>query len=291
MLGANICYLLRERYQIIALDTNKVEINQIISIVGSALDIAVVESILSEEHIDVLIHCAAITDMDRCEKESNYANIVNELLPKNLSYLCNRYQTKMVFISSDSVYCGTNPGLHTETDAVEPMSIYAKTKLAAESYILKQENSLVVRTNMFGFNYRDKKSFGEWVVQSLLNGETLSMFYDVTFSPLLVNDLVSLLELTLEKDLCGLYNVGSYGAISKYDLGMTIKEVFGLPGKITKASMREHAFVAPRTQNMGLDVNKIKRALMVEIPTPQQSVERFFELYRSGYSLLLKDGR
>jgi dTDP-4-dehydrorhamnose reductase len=291
LLGANICYLLRERYNVVALDTNKISINGVTSIVGSAADVSLVEETLIREKIDGLFHCAAITDMDRCEREFNYAYLVNQLLPKNLSYLCARHDIKLIFISSDSVYRGSNPGLHAETDEVEPLSIYAKRKLGAETAVLAHEKNLVVRTNMFGFNYRDKNSFGEWVVQSLQNRETLNMFYDISFSPLLVNELVSVLDLCFEKNLSGLYNIGSSTAISKYDLGMAIKEVFGLPGSINRASMLDHEYLAPRTQNMSLDVRKIEQALGINLPTPQQCVEQFFSLYQDGYSERLKGGR
>jgi dTDP-4-dehydrorhamnose reductase len=291
LLGANICYLLRKSYHVVALDTNRIEIDQITSIVGSALDVSLVEQTLVQEKIDILIHCAAITDMDRCEREFNYAYLVNQLLPKNLSYICNRYGAKLIFISSDSVYRGSDPGLHAEIDAVEPLSIYAKTKLGAEDAVLKNAKNLVVRTNMFGMNYRDKNSFGEWVIQALQNDETLNMFYDISFSPLLVNELVSVLDLCMERDLCGLYNVGSCEPISKYDLGMTIKEVFGLPGTINKTSMKDHTYLAPRTQNMGLDVSKIEQTLGIKLSTPRQGVEQFFALYQAGYRQKLKDGK
>lgn len=291
LLGANICFLLRNRYQIFALDTNKIDMQGVTSVIGSALDVALVEQLIQQEHIDVVFHCAAITDMDRCEKEYNYAYLVNQLLPKNLSYLCSKYSVKLVFISSDSVYCGSESGLHSETDSVEPLSIYAKTKLGAEEAVLVNKRNLVVRTNMFGFNYRDKRSFGEWVVQSLQNNEVLNMFYDIDFSPLFVNDLVILLDHCIQLDLFGLYNLGSREPISKYDLGATIKDVFGLPGIINKSSMMEFSYIAPRTKNMSLNVAKIEHALGLRLPTPRESVEHFYKLYQEGYSQMLKGGR
>jgi len=291
LLGANICFLLRDRYQIFALDTNKIDIQSVTSFTGSALDVALIEQLLQKEHIDVLFHCAAITDMDRCEKEYNYAYLVNQLLPKNLSYLCSKHAVKLVFISSDSVYCGSKLGLHPETDSLEPLSIYAKTKLGAEEHVLTDSRNLVVRTNMFGFNYRDKRSFGEWVVQSLQNNETLNMFYDIEFSPLFVNDLVAILDSCIQQDLFGLYNVGSRKPISKYDLGVTIQQVFALPGFVNKASMTDFSYVAPRTKNMSLDVQKIEQTLGVRLPTPQEAVEHFYESYQNGYSRMLKEGR
>ena len=291
LLGANICYLLRDQYQIYALDTNHIDIEGISPIVGSALDVALVEQILQNEHVDILLHCAAITDMDRCEKEYNYAYLVNQLLPKNLYYLCSKHAAKLIFISSDSVYRGSVSGLHLETDAVEPLSIYAKTKLGAEEAVLAGGRNLVIRTNMFGFNYREKKSFGEWVVQSLQNNETLNMFYDIDFSPLFVNDLVAILDSCIQQDLCGLYNIGSRKPISKYDLGITIKQVFALPGFINRASMTDFSYIAPRTKNMSLNVQKIEQALGVQMPTPQEGVEHFYKFYQNGYSRKLKEGR
>lgn len=291
MLGSNIAFLLRDKYKIFGIDKNPVNIEGIYCEEGSALDTVRVEEIIKENDIDVFIHCAALVNVDLCEQKPDYAEIVNYQMSENLHKICQRCNTKFIFISSDAVYEGTKQGLNIETDKVAPISVYGKTKLMAENSALKCKTSLVIRTNMYGFNYRDKNSFGEWVVQMLNSDESLNMFYDLTFSPILVNRLVEIIDMCIEQNVCGLYNVGCTGMISKYDLGVEIQNAFKIPGVINKESMKSHTFLAPRTQNMGLDNTAIKKLLNIEINTPHQDVKEFKRLWDEGYGKKLKEGK
>ena len=64
-----------------------------------------------------------------------------------------------------------------------------------------------------------------------------------------------------------------------------------MPGFVNKASMMDFSYVAPRTKNMSLDVQKIEQTLGIRLPTPQEGVEHFYEFYQNGYSRMLKEGR
>ena len=161
----------------------------------------------------------------------------------------------------------------------------------AEKAVLGYKNSLVVRTNIYGYNYQNKNSFGEWVVSALNSGEQLNMFYDIFFSPILVNELTEVIELMLEKNISGLYHVCSTGSISKYDIGCLFHKYFGGSGSVKKGSMKDHVFKGPRTQNMGLDNSKIRELLGIHISTPEESVKKFKKLYDEGYHLRLKSGK
>ena len=122
------------------------------------------------------------------------------------------------------------------------------------------------------------------------SGSELNMFYDLWFSPILVNELAEILALCMEKDVCGLYNICATGSISKYDMAMEIKKAFELTGTINRASMKNFEFRAPRTQNMGMDNAAIRKLLNISIATPQEGVARFRQLWDEGYPQLLKKG-
>lgn len=291
MLGSNLAFLLRDKYNVFGIDKNPMAIEGITCEEGSALDTLRIEDIIKENNIDIFIHCAALVNVDLCEQKPDYAEIVNYEMTKNLAKICKRNDTKFIFISTDAVFPGTQAGLSCETDETAPISVYGKTKLMAEKEVLKNENSLVVRTNIYGFNYRDKNSFGEWIVQALRSDEALNMFNDLTFSPILVNRLVEILDLCIEKDLNGIYNICCTGMISKYDLGVAIQKAFKLPGFITPMSMKDFQFAAPRTQNMGLDNSKIKKELGIEIGTALEDAQEFYRLWQEGYGKRLKEGK
>ncbi len=291
MLGSNIAYLLRHRHTICGVDRNHVLIEGTHTEKDSVLNIALLSRLIEEHHVDTLIHCAAIVNVDACEVHPDYAEIVNVIMTDNIAWLCKEKHVKLIYISSDAVYSGEKEGLNTEDDTPAPVSIYGKTKLAAEKLVLARPGNLALRTNMYGFNYREKLSFGEWLLKSLTEEAELNMFYDILFSPLLVNHLVNVIELCIEKDLTGLYNAGCTGAISKYDLGIAFAEIFDLPNDIKRGSMKDFQFKAPRTRNMSLDNTKIKQALGISLQTPLEEVQAFRALYEQGYGDKLKSGK
>ena len=291
MLGSNIAYLLRNKHKICGVDRNDVHIAGTHTVKDSVLNIALLSGLIEEHRVDTLIHCAAIVNVDACEIHPDYAEIVNVIMTDNIAWLCREKGVKMIYISSDAVYSGEREGLNTEDDEPAPVSIYGKTKLAAERLVLQRPGTLALRTNMYGFNYREKLSFGEWLLKSLSEEAELNMFYDILFSPLLVNHLVEVLDLCIEKDLSGLYNAGCTGAISKYDLGVAFADIFALPNEIKRGSMRDFKFTAPRTRNMSLDNTKLKLALGIDLQSPLEEVQAFRALYEQGYGEKLKSGK
>ena len=291
MLGSNIAYLLRHKHTICGVDRNHVHIEGTHTVKDSVLNVALLSRLIEEYQVDTLIHCAAIVNVDACEIHPDYAEIVNVIMTDNIAWLCQEKHVKMIYISSDAVYSGEKEGMNTEDDVPSPISIYGKTKLAAEKLVLSRPGTLALRTNMYGFNYREKLSFGEWLLKSLSEEAELNMFYDILFSPLLVNHLVAIIDQCIEKDLCGLYNAGCTGAISKYDLGVAFSKAFNLPNEIKRGSMNDFQFKAPRTKNMSLDNTKLKRALGIELQTPLEEVQSFRALHQQGYGEKLKSGK
>ncbi len=290
MLGSNLSYLLRDKYSIFGIDKNPVNINNVSCSIGSALDTLDVENILSENKIDTFIHCAALVNVDLCETKPDYAEIVNFQMVDNLRKICKKQGVKFVFISTDAVYKGTKVDLSSETDEVAPVNVYAKTKLMAEEKVLEDENALIIRTNMYGYNYRNKNSFSEWIIQALISDETLNMFNDVYFSPILVNNLVKIIELAITNNLKGIYNIGSKNRIDKYTIGKKIQDLFQIPGVINSISVDNFNFSAPRTKNMGLNCDKIQKDLGIVLNTVEEDLAQYKKLSDENYAAKLKSG-
>lgn len=291
LLGSNLLYLMRDRHNMVGVDRNKIHISRTKTVVSSLEDRELLKNVIEQNDIQVLVHCAAMTNVDLCEQYPQRARYINYESVAEIAELCEKHNVKIVFLSSDAVYRGDVSGLHTEEEVPEPVSVYGKTKFAAEKIVLSSPNNLVLRTNMYGFNYRDKDSFSEWIVKQLSQEANLNMFYDCWFSPLLVNTLVELLELALKKNIAGLYNLCATGSISKYEMGCLIKNAFSLNGEINKISMEKFPFIAPRTHNMGMDNSKIQRALGVQIETIEQGVQKYTALWEQGYGKALKEGK
>jgi len=288
MLGSNLAFLLRDKYHVAGVDLHEIAIQNVYGNVFSALDMELIKENFIKNKTNILIHCAALVNVDECETKPEYAELINLTLTKNLVRICKELGIKMIFISTDAVFDGESELLNKESDTPKPISVYGKTKLHAEEVVLSVNNNLVVRTNIYGFNYREKSSFGEWILNSLISNIELNMFYDIYFSPILVNELSDILEQCIESNMAGLYHICSTGSISKYDIAVAIMEEFGLEGSINKVSMKNYNFKAPRTKNMGLSNEKISEAFGIHIRTPRESVTEFKRLYDNKYYERLK---
>lgn len=280
LLGNNIVKKLVNKCEITGVDILDVKIPNI-----SYENFSLYETERLREHIknvnpDAVIHTAAAVDVDECEENPEWAYRLNEQATKDIADICNELGIKLVYISSDAVFDGESEKLYMETDEVNPLNVYAKTKLAGEGWVLRYDRNLVFRTNIYGQNIQNKKSFGEWIVSSLVEGRTLNMFEDIDFSPILVNDLAEIIYKALEADLCGLYHVCATGCISKYEFGIRLREIFNLhTGNINRTQSETMHFKAKRSKHMGMSNEKIRQSLGIKIRTPEESIKEFKRLY------------
>lgn len=289
MLGSNIAYLLKENYDISGIDLINVKMDGIQSFNFDMLDFDKLHQCMNDILPDVIIHTAAAVNVDKCECEPSYAHDLNVRLTENICRVAKEISAKVIYISTDAVFDGNNEKLYCETDDVNPINVYGKTKLLGEEIVKKYPNYLILRTNIYGFNIQNKNSFGEWVYKSLFDNQQLNMFDDIDFSPILVNDLAKIIDLSIQNKLSGLYHACATGCISKYDFGCELKKVFGIEkGQIKRTQSDNFEFKAKRAKHMGMDNRKICEKLMILLSTPEESIQKFFQLYVAGYDSTLK---
>ncbi len=279
MLGYSICRTLRDRADITGLDALDIRIPGLSYQVISLFDMEAVENDIAEKKPDVLIHTAAMVNVDRCEDNPEEAKYLNTEVTRQLAVLCDKYGIKMVYISTDAVFDGENPRLYVEEDMTNPLNVYGQTKHEGEYAVLKYQDNLVLRTNIYGMNIQDKQSFGEWIYFSLLEGNTLHMFSDIDFSPVLVDEMSELIYESCQKQLCGLYHACGTGCITKYDFAVKLKEIFQIEsGVIHKTTSDTARLKAKRSKHMGMSNKKLTDALHKRISTPEESIEKFYHL-------------
>lgn len=289
MLGCNLAFLLREYYHVYGVDIVEVNMPGIESSVYDLLDEKLVREQLMIIRPDVVIHTVACVNVDLCEEQKEFAKKLNATTTKVMAEVCNEVGAKLIYISTDAVFDPINNQLSKESDEVNPKNEYARTKLMGEKYALEYSDNLVLRTNIYGFNIQRKNSFGEWILSSLLNGETLTMFDDIYFSPILVNELALVIHQCINKELCGLYHACGTGVVNKYEFAMTLKDEFKLTeGTIIRSTSDSYAFKAPRSKFMGMSNEKLRDELKLNIRTPRESIAYFRELYERNYHEDLK---
>ena len=290
LLGANLAFLLREKYAITGLyNSHKPSIKGVDLI---KCDLAGDDALRTAVSVkaDVIVNCAAIVNVDWCESHAEETYKVNALSAGIMAKAARETGASIVHISTDTVYKDTPNVAYKETSPLGTMNVYSEAKLRGEELVMSEcPDNMIVRTTIYGYNHVDKESLGEWALNSLMNGKSIGMFTDVFFNAILVNDLAAALDVSIEKGLRGVFNIDSKGSISKYEFGVKIAEAFGLNRELIKpTSVVDFDFKAKRPNNMVSDVSRILE--YVDLPTVEEGILHFRDLYRGNYRERLKKG-
>lgn len=284
LLGSNLCFYLRNKFNVIGLSRGVFSMEGVDWVCASFLDLDKMEQLFSERDVDYVIHCAAMTNVDACESDQENAMRINYKGVVDLAKCANSFGSRFIFISTDAVFSGSKIGAYAEIDAVSPINVYGRSKVLAEEALFKEiSNFLILRTNMYGFNYLPKKSLAEWVLDSLKDQKQLKMFTDVVFSAMFVNDLCEAIDRAINFDLTGLYHLASADAMSKYEFGLHLASISDLPLLITPTSVDAFAFSASRAKNMTLDSSKFALATKKNLPTMEEGIKKFVQLEKCHY--------
>ena len=247
-------------------------------------DEAATRKMIEDTKPDVLIHCAAMANVDECEKQPELAQRVNAGVPGQLAELCLKHNIYMVHISTDAVFDGTN-GPYNENDLPCPINQYALTKLAGEQEILsKNKYAAVLRVNFFGWSLSGTRSLSEWFVRNLQANRRVNGFTDVQFCPMMVADLVDVILAVTEKKLHGLYHAVGRESMTKYAFGVEIARLFGLDEKLIQpVSWHDSNLTAPRSPDLRLVTGKLATALGTQLPGWPEGLKRFHQQALAGY--------
>ncbi len=254
-------------------------------LVADLLDPGTVEGLLARVRPDWVVHCAALTNLEACEADPDRARRLNVELPGSLAAACAQSGARLVHLSTDAVFDGSQERPYTEEDTPHPLSVYARTKLEGESAVLQaDERAIVVRVNFYGWSPNGKRSLGELFVDQLAAGRRFNGFTDVTICPTFVGDLAGLLLRMLERDLHGLYHAVGAQSMSKYAFGLAIARRFGLDERLViPISVEEAGLTARRAHNLALDTHKLSTDLGGPVPAFSTGLDRFYAQYEQGY--------
>ena len=232
----------------------------------------------------LVVHAAAWTSVDGCEADPGRAFQVNAEAAGWVAAAARDAGARTVYVSTDSVFDGERGG-YTEADATAPLNVYAQSKLAGERAVAEADpEALLVRVNLYGWNVQDKHSLAEWVLSRLEAGEPMTGFDDVTFAPLLTDDLAEILLALADTGRGGLYHLASADALSKYAFALEVADVFGLDpslverGELGDPADGQTALAAPRPRHTALDASRARAALADRVPswpTVRGGLERF----------------
>ncbi|HXF69854.1 MAG TPA: dTDP-4-dehydrorhamnose reductase [Thermoflexus sp.] len=176
-------------------------------------------------HPEVILHTAAIADVDRCEAEPDLAFRVNTVGTACLAAAAREIGAVLIFISTDYVFDGTKGAPYTEFDAPNPINVYGRSKLRAEEYVRTLcPRHFIVRTAWLFAPWG--RHFVSQTVERIRRGEPVGGIAQ-TSSPTSVLDLARAMLHLLELPAYGIYHIVNHGSASRYEMARTILAMLG----------------------------------------------------------------
>jgi len=227
--------------------------------------------------IEAIINCAAYTAVDSAEEDVENAERANHLAVKCLAEVVKEKNIKLVHISTDYVFDGTNFKPYVESDPTNPKSVYGATKLAGEKAIqeINPANAIIIRTSWV------YSSFGNNFVKTMLRlgkeRDELGVIFDQVGTPTYARDLAeAILESmpNIHNEKVQLYHYSNEGMASWYDFAKEIMQMAGLDCQINPIETNEYPTPAKRPYYSLLNKAKIKKQFNVGIPYWKESLEK-----------------
>ena len=187
---------------------------------------------------DVIINCAAATNVDGCEKDEDLAFKINALGPRNLAVAATEVDAKLIHISTDYVFPGDGNVPRVETDPVGPRSAYGRTKLAGEEFVkLFAKKWFIVRT---AWLYGEGKNFVRTMLKLSETRDSISVVDDQLGNPTSALELGRALLKLAPTQLYGIYHGTCEGVCSWADFTEEIFRLKGISTKVVRISSEEY---------------------------------------------------
>lgn len=256
LLGNRLFELMRNENVFATYNSNPIEKGNVLELDASKA--AQVESVFRKVSPDVVIHTAAFTDVDGCEREKEKARVVNVNGTRNIVLESKRHDAKLVYISTDYVFDGQK-GLYKEGDETNPINHYGLTKLQGEEVVKDGcDDFTIARTSVIYGTGR--KNFATWIIEELTKGKELTIITDQFVSPTLNTDLAHQILALIEADVTGVFHTAGAERVSRFEFARQIAEGFDLdPDLIVQIESRDLNWLAKRPKDSSLDVSKVSR--------------------------------
>jgi len=220
--------------------------------------------VVSKIKPNVIVHCASLTDVDKCELDKELAKKINVEGTKNIVEAAEKVNSFLVFISTDYVFDGLK-GMYKEEDKTNPINFYGYTKLLGEEIVKSSKvDYLIARTSViFGSKPASGKiNFALWLIEKLRNNQKVEVLVDQFVSPTLNTNLAGMIIEACERQLLGIYHLSGATRVSRYEFALKLAETFNLNKDLIIASrMEKMSWIAKRPKDSSLDTSKAKRDL------------------------------
>ncbi len=235
-----------------------------------------ISKFVEDNDINVIVNCAAYTTVDKAEEDIDNADRINHQAVKYLAEIAIEESIKLIHISTDYVFDGENFKPYTETDEVNPQSIYGKTKLDGELALQKinPENAIIIRTSWVYSSYGN--NFVKTMLKLGKERDSLGVIFDQIGTPTYAKDLAkTILDIIpkIENKDVEIYHYSNEGVVSWYDFAKEIMKVAEIDCEINPIETHQYPAPAKRPHYSLLNKVKIKEIFDIGIPFWKDSLK------------------
>ncbi|MGQ4875841.1 MAG: SDR family oxidoreductase [Promethearchaeia archaeon] len=221
-----------------------------------------VDNLFNKINPNIAILTAAMTNVDECEINKEKAILINYKGTVNVINAIKNSDIKLIFLSTDFIFDGKKKdGLYNENDKPNPISNYGLTKYMAEQAIIESNIDFLICRTAVLYGWDDYKlNFITWIINKLRNKEKIRIVRTQRNSPTFVKNLAEIIYKLIEKNASGIYHTAGDGVYSRYEMALKCAEFFDFEKEniIPVDKIQQHA---PRPENAGLDISKLKNFL------------------------------
>ncbi len=239
-------------------------------------DYSAISNMVTSEGVDVIVNCAAYTNVDKAEDDEAFANLLNNTAAGYLAMAAKVANATLIHISTDYVFDGSAHIPYTEDQPTKPIGVYGKTKLAGEKSVIESGCSyIIIRTSWLYSKWGG--NFVKTMQRLTAERETLSVIFDQVGTPTYAGDLANAIGniiSTNRLDKSGTYHFSNEGVCSWYDFATMIAEKSGNTCDITPIHSDEFPAKVTRPHYSVLDKTKFKTTFGVKIPYWSVSLDK-----------------
>ena len=233
---------------------------------------------LAAEKPDMVFNCAALTDIEACERNPLDAWNMNARPLAFLAEWARESGGKLIHVSTDQFFTDGGGKAHDEEAPVSFVNEYARTKFAGEAFALTAPNALVLRTSIVGIRGWEKQTLAEWAIDTVLNDRPATLFADAWSSSI---DVASFARAALDMAAAGgrgLYNLAASEIYTKEDFVREVARQLGR--KLTAATTGSvRGLATTRAHCLGLDVSRAAALLGRKLPALSEVVASVLHRY------------
>ncbi|MXR40781.1 dTDP-4-dehydrorhamnose reductase [Halobaculum sp. WSA2] len=234
---------------------------------------------------DVVINCAAMTDVDGCEGSPEQADILNGQAPGALAAHCEEAGIQFVHVSTDYVFDGTSRTPYREDSEPAPVQVYGASKLAGERSVRREhEAALITRLSFVWGIHRGREEltgFPAWVREQIRSGESVPLFTDQWVTPTRAGQAADTLLDLIESGETGLYHVACPSCVTPFEFGSAIADALGTGEELLEeGSVADVQRDASRPTYSCLDMSRVEEALGRPQPTLRDDIAAVGNAFR-----------